>query len=563
MGLRAPADSLPHTGSSGDPLHPGSLGEALALALESGERLGLDVTEARAVATTIEERGGYPSDLYVLALAGGTGVGKSSLLNAIAGEVVSRAGARRPTTETPVAWVPADRREEAEQLLAWLGGAEARSRPSAGPPVAIVDLPDLDSIEPGHAARVDAVLPRVDAVLWVTDPEKYDDAVLHDGYLRRWMPRLARQAVAINKTDRLTPADVRRVRDDLSARLRSEGLPEVPLLLASAIEDVEPVRAWLHDGAAAKEIVRGRLRAAAAEAVRSLAATAGVEAEAEPSPLVPAAVRSGAAGAARAAVLGLVDLPGLRRQAMAATRADARPVGGGPLGLIRSLLERGSGARERRADPEGYLRRWRERGSLDRPVAAVRDGVASVLPNTAPPIRPALARVADPAHLGDRLAKAIDGAIAGPGAAFHAPRSRLWPLLGLGQLLGTAAVVAGVVWLLTLYLAGGSVTTPVVEMPLVGPFPTPAALLLAGLAAWFLLGRLLTWHAGWLGARWADRLDADITARVTEAVDETVTARLAGLDASRHALWSALRALGPEPDPAARGREPGPRDALG
>ena len=51
----------------------------------------------------------------------------------------------------------------------------------------VLDLPDLDSIEPSHAERVDQLLPRVDAVLWVTDPEKYQDAVLHDAYLHLWM----------------------------------------------------------------------------------------------------------------------------------------------------------------------------------------------------------------------------------------------------------------------------------------------------------------------------------------------------------------------------------------
>ena len=39
---------------------------------------------------------------------------------------------------------------------------------------------------------MDAVLPRVDAVAWITDTEKYHDAVLNDAYLRRWLPELRR-----------------------------------------------------------------------------------------------------------------------------------------------------------------------------------------------------------------------------------------------------------------------------------------------------------------------------------------------------------------------------------
>ena len=43
-------------------------------------------------------------DAYVLALVGGTGVGKSSIVNALAGETVTPAGVRRPTTSRAVAW---------------------------------------------------------------------------------------------------------------------------------------------------------------------------------------------------------------------------------------------------------------------------------------------------------------------------------------------------------------------------------------------------------------------------------------------------------------------------
>ena len=264
--------------------------EALARAITAAETLGLETAQARAVARTIEERGGYPGELYVLGLAGGTGVGKSSLLNAIAGGEVSPAGARRPTTTAPVALLPAEYEAQAAPLLEWLGGAEARTWAGGGAAdgaaVAIVDLPDLDSVEPAHAARVDAVLPRIDAVVWVTDPEKYDDAVLHDRYLRRWMPRLARQALVVNKSDRLAREDVGRVCEDLRARLRAEGLPEVPVLGVSARNDPAPLRDWLLEGVSAKEIVRARLQQSALDAVRALAAAAGAADPSAPDPLI-------------------------------------------------------------------------------------------------------------------------------------------------------------------------------------------------------------------------------------------------------------------------------------
>ena len=123
--------------------------------------------------------------------------------------------------------------------------------------MAIVDLPDLDSVEPAHAARVDAVLPRVDAVVWVTDPEKYHDAVLHDAYLRRWMRRLGRQAFVVNKVDRLTLEDAERIRADLLARLHAEGLPRVPVLMTSATHGIDPLAGWIAQGVGGQGDRRG------------------------------------------------------------------------------------------------------------------------------------------------------------------------------------------------------------------------------------------------------------------------------------------------------------------
>src|SRR5439155_23422561 len=100
----------------------GNLDEAIA----AGQALGLDASAAIATRETARARLGFPSSAYVLALVGGTGVGKSTLLNAIAGENVSPAGARRPTTSDAVAWVSSSRGRELAGLLQWLGISELR-----------------------------------------------------------------------------------------------------------------------------------------------------------------------------------------------------------------------------------------------------------------------------------------------------------------------------------------------------------------------------------------------------------------------------------------------------
>jgi len=75
---------------------------SLLQAIEAADVLGIPTDTARDVHADGIRRLGFPSDAYVLALVGGTGVGKSSLLNALAGSTVSAASARRPTTAEPV-----------------------------------------------------------------------------------------------------------------------------------------------------------------------------------------------------------------------------------------------------------------------------------------------------------------------------------------------------------------------------------------------------------------------------------------------------------------------------
>ena len=66
--------------------------------------------------------------------------------------------------------------------------------------VAILDLPDVDSVRVEHRATVDALLPRIDAVAWVVDPEKYDDERLHE-YLRAAGGPRRPDAFIFNKAD--------------------------------------------------------------------------------------------------------------------------------------------------------------------------------------------------------------------------------------------------------------------------------------------------------------------------------------------------------------------------
>lgn len=508
--------------------------DALAEAIEAAGALGLDVSAATAARDVARDRLRFPGTTYVLALAGGTGVGKSSLLNAIAGSTVSRATALRPTTSEPVAWLPRAARAELGPLLEWLGVREVREHDDArATGVAILDLPDLDSIAAEHRARVDELLPRVDAVVWVADPEKYRDAVLHDDYMRRWMPRLARQLVVVNKSDRLGPDDVERIRRDLAATLPSAAQGAVDVVTASATRGeagIDRVRAWIAGGADAKRIVAERVAAEARAAVRDLAERAGVVAGA--GLLVPPARRSQALRDVVREALGLFDLAGLERQAVSATRLAARPRGAGPLGPLTAALYRWSGRAQVKAEPAAYLRRWRERGTLARATQPLRALVGDAVAAAPPALRPRIASAIEPATVDARIASALDAAAAVPLGT--PPTSAVWALIGLAQYLVTAALVFAALWIAV--IAFGQVDVATVVLPVLGPVPTPLLLLAGALAAGYVLARLLGAHARWLGRRWAGRMRRAITAELEPRLEAAALAPLDTIDAARARL---------------------------
>jgi GTP-binding protein EngB required for normal cell division len=510
--------------------------DALADAIAAAGELGLDASEANATRDIARDRLRFPGSTYVLALAGGTGVGKSSLLNAIAGTTVSRVAARRPTTAEPVAWVPRAARDELAPLLEWLGVRETHEHDdprAAG--VAVLDLPDLDSIVPEHRAKVDELLPRVDAVVWVADPEKYQDAVLHDDYMRRWMPRLERQLVVVNKSDRLGPADAERIRRDLAAALPGDrGAIEVISSSAAGGEaGIERLRAWIAGGADAKRIVAERIAAEARAAIRELAERAGVATGA--GELLPAARRASALRDIVAEALALLDMRGLERQAVSATRLAARPRGAGPLGPLTAFVYRWSGRASVKADPAAYLRRWRERGTLARVTQPLRALVAEALTAAPSPMRPRVAAIFEPRAIDAQIAAALDRAAATP--LGPPPTSVAWVLIGLSQYIVTAALIFAALWIAI--IAFGRVDISTVVLPLLGPVPTPLLVLGGALAAGYILARLLGAHAYWLGRRWARRIRRAIAGELEPRLAATAIGPLVAIDAARARLAAA------------------------
>ncbi|MGW1103970.1 GTPase [Streptomyces sp. NPDC002540] len=215
---------------SGGPLGPrlDALRELVGLSRARLDRTTL--AEAGRVLDEAAARRRLSSRHTVVAIAGATGSGKSTLFNSLAGVQISDTGLRRPTTAAPIACSWTDGAAGLLDRLAIPG--RLRRRPLQGGPDAdealqglvLVDLPDHDSAATGHRDQVDRVLALVDAVIWVVDPEKYADAALHERYLRPLAGHAEITFVVLNQIDRLPGDAADQVLDDLRRLLDEDGM---------------------------------------------------------------------------------------------------------------------------------------------------------------------------------------------------------------------------------------------------------------------------------------------------------------------------------------------------
>lgn len=183
----------------------------------------------------------YPDDLLVAALAGGTGSGKSSLLNAIVGDEIADVGGVRPTTDEPLAAVSQRRAAAVDGYLTSIGVSRRRAV-DLPDWLCLIDLPDTDSVEVDHRLTVEALLPRLDVVVWVVDPEKYRDTAFHDRYIGPLADYESQFAFVLNQADRLDSSDLAAVTADFAAALGDDGIAEATIVVCSADPPAGPAR---------------------------------------------------------------------------------------------------------------------------------------------------------------------------------------------------------------------------------------------------------------------------------------------------------------------------------
>jgi len=160
--------------------------------------------------------------LLTIMLMGGTGVGKSTLLNALAGTAIAQASYTRPTTRDPVVYYHQSLRSDRLDPSLRHCRLVQHDREALSQKV-IVDTPDLDSNDLTNRDKLIALLPIADVVLYVGSQEKYHDRLGWE--LFKEQRKRKAFAFVLNKWDRCVQAGASGLRpdEDLLRDLNAEG----------------------------------------------------------------------------------------------------------------------------------------------------------------------------------------------------------------------------------------------------------------------------------------------------------------------------------------------------
>jgi hypothetical protein len=229
-------------------------------------------------------------DAPLLTVVGGsTGAGKSTLVNSLVGERVSEPGILRPTTRSPVlvhhpddaSWFDDQRilpeLERTSRATADPGALQLVASKAIPQGLALLDAPDIDSVEERNRTLAAQLLAAADLWLFVTSAARYADQVPW-GFLKQAADRSAAVAIVL---DRTAPDAIAEVTSHLARMLTDRGLKDSPLFTVAEApldkdgllpdELVSDIRGWLNGLGADVEARNGVVRQTLDGAVRAIA----------------------------------------------------------------------------------------------------------------------------------------------------------------------------------------------------------------------------------------------------------------------------------------------------
>ncbi len=491
------------------------------------------LSEATDVLDRADQRLMLSSNHTVISLAGGTGSGKSSLFNQLAGADFSTVGVTRPVTRDAHAcvwgvagsgplleWLSVPRRYRYARSSA-LGHGE---QSLAG--LVLLDLPDHDSVL-GHSTNlVDKLVGLSDLMVWVLDPQKYADAAVH----RRFLVPLAGHsevvAVVLNQADLLTAGQVEDCVHDLRRLLDSEGLHDVQILVTSAKtgDGIEELRKLLVNTVSARKAAAARISADVDNLVCQFEPYGAVEIAGDDGrgDTLPAGTERelATAFAAAAGVSGIGDALRSARELRALDYVGwpvswliERLTSPDPIRKIR-LGKIWAEVRGVTAGPSGA-----QQAEIDNALTQVADDRVPQLPTPwSHTVRAAVKSRADdiPAAVGAEI-----------GAALPADTTvdRWWRMIGVVQGLLLGCVLVGVAWFVALLILGvGGVGSAGMPKLFTGSWYLlwAAGLIVVGLGGGWLTAKICTRAVSATAKREMEQLRQDIGQRIAGVAHELV-----------------------------------------
>ncbi|KAA1373602.1 GTPase [Aeromicrobium fastidiosum] len=465
----------------------------------------------------------------IVALAGATGSGKSSLFNSLTDLELAGVGVRRPTTSWALAcaWGP----DGAQGLLEWMG-IPARHQVSRMSMLdhsaedtkldglVLLDLPDHDSTEVSHHLEMDRLVTYADLLVWVLDPQKYADAAIHDRYIRPMASYSDVTLVVLNQIDRIPFEQRDRALADVRRILADEGLPDVPVIGVSATrgDGVDDLKRELASRIRAKSSAKARLSsdiAAAAAVIEQVGGTS-------PVPTVSETTRR----TLDDALLDCAGVPQLVEAIESSTRRRAALHTGWPVARWLGRLG-GDPLEELQLDPGLSLSSLArsalpEAGNVQRASAelAIRDVADQASTGLARSWRDAVREAANPE--GEDIVGELDTAIHATSVDVSRPAA-WWRVVHAVQLLAVVAAVVGLLWL----VAQGVTSFSSVELPDIGSVagvPTAAVVVAGALVGGIVLAAVSSVAARAGGRRKARRADEALRAAIDRVAAERVVA---------------------------------------